>query len=237
MERRTIVTGGLQGIGESIVGKLREEGYFVIIADVNVKKEELKENEKLMYLHCDISDYHQVSEMMLKVKEKLGGFDVLVNNAGITKDVLFEKMSIEQWHDVINVNLNGTFYCCREAIQYLKLGNQSRIINIASLSGIFVNKGQANYGVSKAAVIELTKYLAVELAPYNILVNAVAPGMIDTDMVRKIDESVLKKIIKVIPQKRLGTVEEIAKVVSILADPELSYVTGEVIKVSGGIKV
>ena len=237
MERKVVITGASQGIGKEIADLLHNEGYYVINADIAVQKNINDPQKKFSMIQCDISDYSSVKTMMEYVKDYVGGFDVLINNAGITSDSLLEKMNIAQWEKIIQTNLNGTFYCCKEAIPYLKVGDAPRIVNIASLSGIYVNKGQANYGVSKAGIIELTKYLAVELAKYGILVNGVAPGVIQTKILDTIPEYVLDGMKKVIPIKRFGTCSEIAKVVSFLCDKKLEYVTGEIINVAGGLKL
>ncbi len=237
MKRRVIVTGGKSGIGQIIADRFHDAGYFVVVADIDVGEDEYISQDRRLFLHCDIGDYNKVVLLMHKVNSYLKGFDVLVNNAAITQDALIETMTIEQWHRVIQINLNGTFYCCKEAIKYLKEADSPRIINIASLSGIYVNKGQANYGVSKSGIIELTRYLAVELAKYKILVNGVVPGIIDTDMLKTIPENVLSKMKDLIPLKHFGTKEDVAQAVLSLADKNNTYMTGEMVRITGGLKL
>ena len=232
--KTVIVTGAAKGIGKGIADKFLRNNFNVVIADIDdagISK------ENFSYIKTNVSNYDDVKNLVNKTMDLYGRIDVLVNNAGICKDKIFENMSVEEWQKVIDVNLNGCFYCCKEVVPHMKNAGQGRIINIASLSGHFVNPGQANYGVAKAGVIALTKYLGVELAKHNIMVNAVSPGMIDTDLVQSIPAEILNQIIRFIPQRRLGKVDEVAEIVYFLASDMCSYVNGQIIQVTGGLKV
>lgn len=235
MEKKVvIVTGGSRGIGRAIAERFNDDRHNVIIADVN---EPVEHDQSCEFVKTDVSVVSSVSNLVKTIYEKYKRIDVLVNNAGICIDNSFEQLTLEQWHKVMDVNLNGCFYCCKEVTPIMKKLKKGKIINICSLSGHYVNPGQVNYGVSKAGVIALTKYLGVELAKYNIDVNGVSPGMVDTEMVRKIDPTILNKIIPYIPKKELGKIEEVAGLVHYLASDECRYINGQIIQITGGLKV
>ena len=186
-------------------------------------------------MQCDTSDFAACKEMIDQIMKKSGRLDVLVNNAGITRDNLLMKMSEEEYDEVLNTNLKGTFHTIRHASKYLLKQRSGRIINITSISGVLGNAGQANYCASKAGVIGLTKSVAKELASRGINVNAVAPGLVDTDMTRTLPDKVKEQLSAQIPFKRMASPENIADAVLFLASDAASYITGQVLCVDGGM--
>lgn len=237
-----LITGGSRGIGRAICIQLAKDSDYHILVNYNSNKTEafntLKEVEKVggsgEILQFDVADSEQVVFTLnewQKVNES-AIIEVIVNNAGITKDGLFLWMKPSEWNDVINTSLNGFFNVTHHLIQNIILNKYGRIINIVSVSGLKGVSGQTNYSAAKGAVIAATKSLAQEVAKLNITVNAVAPGFILTDMTKDFDEKELKKMI---PAKRFGTPEEVAHLVSFLASEKASYITGEVISINGGI--
>ncbi|WHY72678.1 3-oxoacyl-ACP reductase FabG [Fictibacillus enclensis] len=235
-----IVTGAARGLGKGIAEKLCKEGATTIIADINqescdeVVKEFESEGYKADAFKANIADRKEVQDLFGYVKEKHGTIDILVNNAGINRDTTLVKMTDEQWQQVIDVNLTGTFYCTQEAAKWMKEKEYGRIISISSASWLG-NFGQANYAASKAGVVGLTKTAARELARKNITCNAICPGFVDTDMTRGVPEKVWDQMIEKIPMGRAGKPSDVANVISFLASDEASYVTGEVINVGGGM--
>lgn len=232
-----IVTGASNGIGRAISKRLCNDGFFVLAADVdedNGKKliSELGEKNSV-FLKCDIQSEDDVKRLFDSVKNDFGRADVLVNNAGIIRDNLIQNMPAEDFDTVISVNLRGTWLMCREASVIMKEQNGGRIINIASRAWLG-NPGQSNYSASKAGIIGLTRVLALELGKYNILVNAVAPGLIDTPLTRSLREDVLGKLIKAQPTKSIGSPEDVANTVAFLADEKTRFITGQTIYVDGG---
>lgn len=204
--------------------------------DIEQLEEEIRGNGVRVLLFVgDISDFETGKSMIEKAMELSGSIDVLVNNAGITRDKLLVKMSEEDFDQVIAVNLKGTFNGIRHAARTMMKQRKGRIINISSVAGLIGNIGQANYAASKAGVIGLTRTAAKELAPYGITVNAVAPGFIETDMTRVLPDNIQESILASVPMKRVGKVEDIASLVRFLASEEASYITGQVIKVDGGM--
>jgi 3-oxoacyl-[acyl-carrier protein] reductase len=183
----------------------------------------------------DVSDEESAVNLIKTAEEKLGHLDILVNNAGITRDGLILNMKTEDLDAVMNLNLKGTFYCCREAAKFMMRRRYGRIINMASIVGIRGNAGQTNYSASKAAVIGLTKSLAKELASRKITVNAIAPGYIDTDMTKNMSEKAIDATVKSIPLKRAGRPEEVGALAAFLASEEAAYITGQVIGIDGGM--
>ena len=188
-----------------------------------------------MAIQGDVSNFEDAKNMVEKIIEKFGKIDILVNNAGITKDMLIMRMKKEDFEAVINVNLIGTFNVTKNVIPYMMKQRSGKIINLSSVVGISGNAGQANYSASKAGIIGFTKSLAKELGSRNILVNAVAPGFIQTDMTDVLKDEVKEEISKNIPLKRMGTVQDVANVIKFLASDDSSYITGQVINIDGGM--
>lgn len=241
-DKVTIVTGGTRGIGRAIALKLADHGANIVINYRNSDKEaeELKaileeKGVKVLTVKCDISNFEDSKNLMDKCKEVFGKIDILVNNAGITKDTLIMRMKEEDFDNVIDVNLKGTFNCAKHASAIMLKQRFGKIINMTSVVGIAGNAGQVNYAASKAGVIGLTKSLAKELGSRGITVNAVAPGFINTDMTASLSEKVKEEASKNIPLKRLGDPEDVANLVGFLASDAANYITGQVINVDGGM--
>ena len=241
-DKVAIVTGGTRGIGRAIALKLADQGANIVINYRNSDKEaeELKsilegKGVKVLTVKCDISNFEDSKNLMDKCKEVLGKIDILVNNAGITKDTLIMRMKEEDFDNVIDVNLKGTFNCAKHASAIMLKQRFGKIINMTSVVGIAGNAGQVNYAASKAGVIGLTKSLAKELGSRGITVNAVAPGFINTDMTASLSEKVKEEASKNIPLKRLGDPEDVANLVGFLASDAANYITGQVINVDGGM--
>lgn len=241
-DKVAIVTGGTRGIGRAIALKLADNGANIVINYRNSDKEaeELKaileeKGVKVLTVKCDISNFEDSKNIMDKCKEVFGKIDILVNNAGITKDTLIMRMKEEDFDNVIDVNLKGTFNCAKHASAIMLKQRFGKIINMTSVVGIAGNAGQVNYAASKAGVIGLTKSLAKELGSRGITVNAVAPGFINTDMTASLSEKVKEEASKNIPLKRLGDPEDVANLVGFLASDAANYITGQVINVDGGM--
>jgi len=239
-----LVTGGARGIGRAIARALAAAGASVVVNDLQAPPDVEALLAELAahggtprFVAANVSRYEDVERMRDEVVAAYGGLDILVNNAGITRDAFFTKMTLEQWHAVIDVNLHGVFYCCKAFVDAMIGRGWGRIVNISSLVGQTGNLGQANYAAAKAAVIGLTQTLARELIRYGITVNAVAPGFIDTAMVAAIPDKVKDKILAGIPAGRLGQPEEIAAAVAFLASPAADYITGQVLAVNGGARM
>ena len=239
---RTIVTGSSRGIGRSIALAFAEEGADVIVnCDRSVQEGEqvVQDIRKLGRASnlcvADVRSYADCVRMAEQAASELGGIDVLVNNAGITKDALVSKVTTEDWNDVISVNLSGVVNCSRAVVETMRKQHSGRIISISSVVGEMGNIGQASYSASKAGVIGMTKTLAKELARDGILVNAIAPGFCQTEMLRSIPEEVKEKIVKQIPLRRFGEPGEIARTAVFLASKDASYITGHVLDVNGGL--
>ncbi len=241
-EKIAVVTGAGRGIGRGIALALAREGALVIVNYNGSREraeevvEEIKKNGgKAAALQCNVSDFEQAKEFFAGVVKEYGKIDILVNNAGITRDNLIMKMSEEEFQDVIQTNLAGTFHGVKFVTRPMMKQRSGRIINIASVSGVIGNMGQANYSSSKAGVIGLTKAAAKELASRNITVNAIAPGFIATEMTDKLSDSVKKEACKTIPMGEFGKVEDVAEAVVFLASDRARYITGQVLCVDGGI--
>ncbi len=237
-----LVTGGTRGIGRKIAEKFAENGYNLVLnyvssnVDLEVIKEAFKKyNNSVLILKADVSKYEECENLVKEAINKFGKVDVLVNNAGITKDGLIAMMKEENFSKVIDVNLKGTFNMCRNLVPYMMKNKSGNIVNISSVVGIVGNAGQSNYAASKAGIIGFSKALAKELAGRNIRVNAVAPGFIDTDMTSILSDKVKENIYSQIPLKRMGKAKEVANVVYFLSSEESSYITGQVINVDGGM--
>ena len=239
----SIITGAAQGIGLATALKFAKEGAIVVICDLNqeaindaVKQCLAVDAQAVGYL-MDVTQRDTVDAVVAKVKAQFGRIDVLVNNAGITKDARLLKMTIEQFDRVIDVNLRGVFHCAQAVADIMVAQGQGVILNASSVVGIYGNFGQTNYAAAKFGVIGFTKTWSRELGPKGIRVNAVAPGFIHTPILATVPDQVLKEMESRVPLKRLGQPEEIANVYAFLASDEASYVNGAVIEVSGGMTV
>ena len=239
--KSAIVTGGSMGIGTAIALKLAECGANVAINYRKHKKEaeevirQVKAiGRKGLVIQADISNFEDAAKMVETVINEFGGIDLLVNNAGINWDGVIWKMTEEQWDNVLNINLKGYFNYVRAVSPIFREQKSGKIVNITSINGLRGKFGQSNYTASKAGIIGLTKTVAIELGKYGINVNAVAPGLIETDMVRNAEESVREMAIAEIVLKRIGQPEEVANVVAFLCSDLARHITGEVIKVDGG---
>jgi 3-oxoacyl-[acyl-carrier protein] reductase len=237
-----LVTGASRGIGRAVAVELAQYGAFVV---VNYSKSEPAAKEVLdeiessggrAKLSCfDVSDSPRVQEEIAKIGEEFGGLQILVNNAGITKDGLLLRMKDQDWDEVLDVDLKGVFNCTRAAVKMMMKERYGRIINITSVVGEMGNPGQANYSAAKAGLIGFTKSAAKEFASRGITVNAVSPGFIETDITSVLPQNVKEKYMEAIPLGRFGTPEDVAKVVAFLASDGASYITGEVVRVNGGL--
>ena len=242
MDKVAMITGATRGIGKQIALTLANEGYNIVL-NYRTENDELKQlkNEieskkvKCLTVQGDVTNFEDCKQMIESAIEKFGKVDVLVNNAGITKDMLLARMKEEDFKQVIDVNLVGTFNMTKNVISYMMKARNGRIINISSVVGIAGNAGQTNYSASTAGIIGFTKSLAKEVASRNILVNAVAPGFIETNMTDVLKQEVKDEIAKNIPLKRMGTPQDVANVVKFLASEDSSYITGQVISVDGGM--
>ncbi|ETA82156.1 3-oxoacyl-ACP reductase FabG [Youngiibacter fragilis] len=239
-DRVAIVTGSAQGLGRAMAERLAADGVKVVITDVNEEKinEAVAELQAKGYdvfgARCDVTNRDEIRALGEKIIGKYGKLDIVVNNAGITKDASFKKMTDAQWDAVMTVDLKSVFLVSQELVKYLEANGYGRIINISSLAGMMGNFGQANYSAAKAGVVGLTKTLSIELGKKNITVNAIAPGFINTEMTRVIPEDRKKAMLAEIPVGRPGEPEEIAAVVAFLASDEAGFVSGTVINVNGG---
>lgn len=242
MNKVALITGGTRGIGKEIAYTLAEKNYDIIINYrteneelMKLKKEIEQKRVRCLLLKGDVSNFEDCKKIVEEAINRMNHIDVLVNNAGITKDMLLMRMKPEDFNEVINVNLIGTFNMTKNVINYMMKERKGRIINVSSVVGISGNAGQTNYAASKAGIIGFTKSLAKEVASRNILVNAIAPGFIQTDMTNILKENVKDEIARTIPLKRMGTAKDVANVVKFLASEDSSYITGQVIQVDGGM--
>ena len=241
-KRVVLVTGGGRGIGEAISVIFGKNGDIVVVNYLSNEKRarevvaKIKEADgEAIALKADISRHDEAFRMVDDIVEKYGRLDVLVNNAGMAKGGLLMLLDEKDWDSVINSNLKGVFNCCKAAVRQMIAQKKGIIINVSSLSGITGLAGQSDYSAAKGGVIAFTKAIAKELAQFGILVNAVAPGVIDTEMIGDVPEAIRKKFLEMIPLKRFGKPEEVAGIVKFLASSEASYITGEAIVVSGGL--
>ena len=237
-KKNIIVTGASGGIGNSIVKKLNKAGANILASGTRIEKlEELKKNfENIKILKFDISQSDKIAEFIENATNELGGsLDGLVNNAGITQDNLAIRMSLEEWQKVININLTSTFLMSKFAIKKMLKNKSGKIVNITSVVGHTGNLGQANYTASKAAIVAMSKSLAIEYAKKNININCISPGFIKTAMTDNIDEKFKEVIVSKIPSARLGEPDDIANAVLFLSSDQSDYINGETIHVNGGM--
>jgi len=236
--KNIIVTGASGGIGHSIVEKLYEQGSNVLATGTRLEKlEELKKKfDNIKILKFDISQHEKIEEFINEATEKLGGsLDGMINNAGITKDNLTIRMSLDEWTKVIDINLTSTFLMCKYSIKKMLKNKSGKIVNITSVVGHTGNVGQANYTASKAGIVAMSKSLALEYAKKNININCISPGFISTAMTDQIDEKHKEAIIGKIPSNKLGKPEDIANAVTFLSSDQSDYINGETIHVNGGM--
>ena len=242
MEKCALITGATRGIGKQIAITLAKQGYNIAL-NYRKENEELENTKKeieeigvqVLAVKGDVANFEDCENFVKQVIERFGQINVLVNNAGITKDMLLMRMKKEDFEQVIDTNLVGTFNVTKNVVPYMMKARSGRIINISSVVGISGNAGQTNYSASKAGIIGFTKSLAKEIASRNILVNAVAPGFIETNMTDVLKDDVKQEIAKNIPLKRMGTAQDVSNVVKFLASDDSSYITGQVINVDGGM--
>ncbi len=242
--KTALVTGAGRGIGAAIAKKLADKGATVIInysgndkAAQNTLDDIAADGNKAEIYKCNVADYEEVEQMIQYVVQKYKKIDILINNAGITRDGLIMRMSEKDFDDVIDVNLKGTFNCIRHVARQMIKQRCGRIVNMSSVVGIAGNAGQVNYAASKAGVIGITKSAAKELAARGITVNAIAPGYIDTDMTRVLSDDIKDGIVSQIPLKRMGQVSDIADAAVFLVSDRASYITGQVLSVDGGMNM
>ncbi|SMC90082.1 3-oxoacyl-ACP reductase FabG [Papillibacter cinnamivorans] len=233
-----VVTGGGKGIGEAIVQRFLEDGAAgVAILDYDIELAEKTAaalGEKVFAVKCDVGDSANVAAAFKTVYEKMGRVDILVNNAGLTRDSMLHKMSEEQWRRVMSADLDGVFFCCKQVVDGMRAQNYGKIVNVSSVSA-FGNPGQANYSAAKAGIIGLTRTLGKELFRYNINVNAVAPGWINTDIIKTVPKEMLEAGIKSIPARRVGEPSEVASVISFLSSDDCSFMGGSCLVIAGGL--
>ncbi|MEO8664549.1 MAG: 3-oxoacyl-[acyl-carrier-protein] reductase [Ignavibacteria bacterium] len=234
-EKIVLATGGSRGIGKSIAESFAEDGATVIVTYKNAIDENYFDSKKIRHYRCDVSDLKSVQDVVENILKEFTKIDVLVNNAGITKDGLLMRMSEEDWDLVIDTNLKGVFNMTKAVTRSMMSKRYGKIINITSIVGIMGNAGQANYVASKAGVIGFTKSVAKELASRNININAIAPGFIETEMTGKLSEEVKQNYLNSIPLKKFGSGKDIANAVKFLASDDSGYITGQTLCVDGGI--
>ncbi|MCF6092575.1 3-oxoacyl-ACP reductase FabG [Microaerobacter geothermalis] len=236
-----LITGGARGIGKEGALLFAKEGAKVVIGDFDKACGEetigliTQQGGDGIFVHVDVSDSESVRKMTETALTRYGKIDILVNNAGITRDGLLTKLSEEEWNQVIQVNLSGVFFSTQAVVPHMIEQGSGKIINTSSISGIYGNVGQTNYAAAKAAVVGMTKTWAKELGRKGICVNAVVPGFIETDMVAKVPNKVIQKMIERIPLQRLGRPSDIAKAYLFLASDESDYINGSILHVDGGI--
>jgi 3-oxoacyl-[acyl-carrier protein] reductase len=240
--KKALVTGGARGIGKEIVTSFLNNGATVYFIDLNpseymdeYEKLAAKNGQKVVFNQANVADEEQISSVVNEILKESGGLDVLVNNAGITRDGLFFRMSSKDWNDVLTINLTSAFYISKIVSRAMAKQKSGSIINVASIVGVIGNAGQVNYSASKAGLIGFTKSLSREIAKKNVRVNAIAPGFIRTPMTDKLNEKQTADLANQIPMGRLGEPEEVAKVTLFLASDLASYVTGQAIHITGGL--
>ncbi len=238
----SLVTGSARGIGREIAMLFAKEGSDIAICDVNPEilnatKEDIEKEtgRKVLAEKVDVTSPEEVEAFVKKILDNFGRLDILVNNAGITRDNLVMRMSESEWDSVLDVNLKGAFNCIKSVTRSMMKARGGKIVNMASIIGVIGNAGQANYAASKGGLIALTKSVAKELGSRNINVNAVAPGFIKTDMTDKLGDDTKNALLGLIPLKRMGVTEDVANLALFLVSEEAAYITGQVIKVDGGM--
>ncbi|HIT90504.1 MAG TPA: 3-oxoacyl-[acyl-carrier-protein] reductase [Candidatus Merdenecus merdavium] len=243
-DKIALVTGASRGIGREIALQLAKEGAFVIVNYFGSEEKAkevvnniVKDEGKAIAMKCNVADSNETKSMIDEILKRYGRIDILVNNAGITKDSLIMKMKEEDFNQVLDINLKGSFHTIRHCSRQMLKQKSGKIINISSVVGVMGNSGQCNYAASKAGVIGLTKSIARELGSRGIQVNAVAPGFIDTDMTEVLPESVRELAESQIPLKHFGTAKDVAETVLFLAGDKSNYITGQVIHVDGGMSM
>lgn len=241
-DKVAIITGGARGIGLASVKKFLAEGASVIIWDISDEVgqqvvESLKGTGDVTFIKTDTTSPESVHQAINQVIENYKKVDILINNAGITRDATIKKMTLSEWQQVLDVNLTGVFNCTQAVIPHMIIQQGGCIINTSSVVGLYGNFGQANYATTKAGLIGMTKTLAKELGKYNITVNAVAPGFIATDMIQTIPEKVINMMVGKTPLGRLGKPEDIANAYAFLASPEAGFISGTVISVDGAVSI
>ena len=243
-DKVAVVTGSAMGIGSVIARRFGSGGAKVVLSDVQDEAVAAPLIEEItgmggeaVFVRCNVAARQEADALIAEAMERFGRVDILVNNAGITRDTLVIRMSDEDWQAVLDVNLKGAFFCSRAAAKVMMRQRYGRIVNISSVVGLMGNAGQANYAASKAGLIGLTKSLAKELAPRGITVNAVAPGFIQTRMTEKLPDNVKQEYLRFIPLNDFGLPEDVANTVAFLASDEARYITGEVIRVDGGMRM
>ncbi len=240
--RTALVTGAGRGIGREIALTLAREGVDIAVnynSSESAARETAEQIEamgrKAVLLPCDVADFKASGEMVQRAVESLGRLDILINNAGITRDNLLLRMTEEEFDAVLDTNLKGCFHLIRHVAKVMLKQRYGRIVNLSSISGVLGNAGQANYSASKAGIIGLTKSAARELASRNITVNAIAPGFIDTEMTKDLSDSVKESILAQIPMRRFGSTKDIAEAAKFLVSDYAAYITGQVIQINGGM--
>ena len=236
MSKVALITGGTRGIGAAIAAKLKQDGMAVVSTYVgrDDPAQEFSKKTGIEVLKFDVGYFESCKTGILEVEKKYGDIQVVVNNAGITKDRFLHKMNSEEWEAVINTNLNSLFNICRNVIEKMRAKNYGRIISISSINGLKGQVGQTNYSAAKAGIIGFSKALALENANKGITVNVIAPGYVGTDMVKKIDPTILKGIVAQIPVGRLAEPSEIANLASYLASDAAGFITGATFSINGG---
>jgi acetoacetyl-CoA reductase len=237
MSKLAVVTGGTRGIGKAISKELHEEGYLVIAnySSNDSSAKQFEEETGIKTMKWNVSDYHECQKQIESISNQFNlPVSVLINNAGISRDAMLHKLEHDKWMEVMNVNLNSCFNMCKAVITPMREQNYGRIVNISSINALTGNIGVSNYSAAKAGILGLTKALAKESAGKGITVNAVAPGYVNTELLANVSEKVMADIINQIPVKRLGTPEEISRLVRFLVAPESGFITGETISINGG---
>ncbi len=240
-DKVAVVTGGARGIGREIALSFAREGAKVSVCDVDerILEEAVKDlkaaGSEALGLKVDVTDFSQVRDMVQKILDKFSKIDILINNAGITRDNLLLRMKEEEWDAVLNVNLKGTFNCTKAVSKVMVKQKAGKIVSIASIIGLMGNAGQSNYAASKGGIISFTKSVAKELASRNINVNAIAPGFIKTDMTANLPQNIQEEMLKMIPLNRLGEPSDVADLALFLVSENSRYITGHVIQVDGGM--